>query len=312
MGRHFNKARIPVGTQVIFQPADGCESALEIVGGAVGEVVSIPARSDGRYQVRFPSGIEFALERKDLEVRRKVQKQKAGESPPSGHRELLRHVAYRCIVGSRAYGLETNESDTDRRGFYVAPAQVLWSFAGAPEQLENQSSQECYWEVQKFLVLALRANPNVLECLYTPLVELADPIAKELLKMRQIFLSKLVYQTYSGYVVSQFKKLSTDMRNKGTLRWKHPMHLIRLLLSGITVLTEGFVPLRMEEHRADLLAIRRGEWKWREVNGWRLELHNQFDRAFARTRLPETPDFVRAGEFLLRVRRMKAAEALCR
>ena len=57
----------------------------------------------------------------------------------------------------------------------------------------------------------------------------------------QIFLSKLVFQTYSGYVASQFKKMQADIRNQGRVKWKHVMHLIRLLLSGIHVLREGFV-----------------------------------------------------------------------
>ena len=55
-----------------------------------------------------------------------------------------------------------------------------------PEQLENDETQEAYWELQKFLTLALKANPNVLECLYTPLVEHATPLAQELLDMRRV------------------------------------------------------------------------------------------------------------------------------
>ena len=55
-----------------------------------------------------------------------------------------------------------------------------------PEQLENPQREEVYWELQKFLTLALKANPNVLECLYTPLVEHATPLAEELLAMRDV------------------------------------------------------------------------------------------------------------------------------
>lgn len=51
------------------------------------------------------------------------------------------------------------------------------------------------------------------------------------------------------------------------------MHLIRLLLSGITVLKEGFVPVKVENYRKNLLAIRNGEMPWEEVNKWRLSLH---------------------------------------
>ncbi|MBD1942167.1 nucleotidyltransferase domain-containing protein, partial [Coleofasciculus sp. FACHB-712] len=83
----------------------------------------------------------------------------------------------------------------------------------------------------------------------------------------------------------------------------HAMHLIRLLLSGITVLQEGFVPVRVEEHRQQLLAIRNGEMPWEEVNAWRLSLHRQFDDAFATTSLPERPDYEKANAFLIKARR---------
>ena len=84
------------------------------------------------------------------------------------------------------------------------------------------------------------------------------------------------------------------------------MHLIRLLLSGITVLREGFVPLSVEAHRERLLSIRRGEVEWNSVNSWRLRLHEEFDDAYAETVLPESPDYEMVNEFLLRARRSMA------
>jgi predicted nucleotidyltransferase len=100
----------------------------------------------------------------------------------------------------------------------VAPAELEWSLYGVPEQLESRESEECYWELKKFMVLALKANPNILECLYTPIIEKRTPIADELLARREIFLSKLVYQTYNGYVMSQFKKLEQDLRTSGEIK----------------------------------------------------------------------------------------------
>ena len=152
---------------------------------------------------------------------------------------LYERVIYRCVIGSQAYGLAGEESDIDRRGIYLPPADLHWSLYGVPRQLENRRHAGAYWELQRFLVLALKANPNVLECLYTPLVEKATPLAEELLAMRSMFLSRLVYQTYNGYVLSQFKKMQADLRNQGEVKWKHVMHLIRLLLSGISVLRDG-------------------------------------------------------------------------
>ncbi len=45
--------------------------------------------------------------------------------------------------------------------------------------------------------------------------------------------------------MSQFKKMQADLRNQGQVKWKHVMHLLRLLLSGIEVLQTGHVPVRM-------------------------------------------------------------------
>jgi len=200
-------------------------------------------------------------------------------------------------------GLDHAESDIDRRGVYLPPAVMQWSLYGVPEQLENQETDECYWELQKFLTLALKANPNVLEVLNSPIVELVTPLGQELLELRPAFLSKLVYQTYNGYVMSQFKKLEQDIRNRGAIKWKHAMHLVRLLLSGITVLRERVVPVAVAEHKERLLAIRDGLLPWNEINTWRLELHRQFDDAFRTTTLPDRPDYEATNAFLVRARR---------
>jgi len=219
---------------------------------------------------------------------------------------LYKFVVFRCIVGSTAYGLTVEGSDVDRRGFYLPPADVEWSLGGVPEQLESDN-EEVFWEIEKFIRLALKANPNVLECLYSPVVEVCTPVAGELIESREIFLSKFVHRTYNSYVLSQFKKLEQDLRNHGQVRWKHVMHLIRLLLSGVEVLKHGFVPLHVGDHRDRLLAIRRGEVPWHEVEQWRLALHRELDSALASTILPEQPDYERANDLLIRARRVAAS-----
>ena len=85
------------------------------------------------------------------------------------------------------------------------------------------------------------------------------------------------------------------------------MHLIRLLLSGVVVLRRGFVPLRVDEYRDRLLAIRRGEVPWEDVERWRLTVHRELDDALKSTPLPEHPDYERANEFLIRSRRISAS-----
>ena len=219
-------------------------------------------------------------------------------------------IIYRCVIGSQAFGLSDEASDVDRRGVFLPPADLHWSLYGVPEQIENNDTQEAYWELQKFLVLALKANPNVLECLYTPIVEHATDLAGEMLALRDRFLSRLVYQTYNGYVMSQFKKLQADIRNRGEVKWKHVMHLIRLLLAGITALRDRTVPVRVEEHRQRLLAIKSGSIPWEQVEEWRLALHREFDQAYATTKLPERPDYEAANALLIKARRAAIDEQL--
>ena len=210
------------------------------------------------------------------------------------------------MVGSRAYGLDNDESDTDRRGIYIAPADMQWSLFGAPEQFEDNAAAGCYWELQKFLIMALKANPNILECLYSPMVEKVTPLGEELLAMRQRFLSQMIFQTFNGYAMSQFKKIEQDMRNQGEVRWKHAMHLLRLLLTGAATLRTGSVPVRVETHREKLLAVKRGELPWPEVDAWRKELHRDFERALSETKLPERPDYEAANRFLIKARRERS------
>jgi predicted nucleotidyltransferase len=296
---------VPPGTQVVslveLRRADG---SLLCLRGAVGVITSAPVDHTHAYRVRLPDGNEISLHRPQFAIRKQAQ---AGAliQPETVLEEydLKEYVIYRCIVGSHAYNLSHDQSDIDRRGIYLPPAERHWALYGVPEQLEDHTTQECYWEIRKFLILALKANPNILECLYTPLVEYATPLAEELRAMRACFLSKLIYQTYNGYVLSQFKKLEADLRGKGAVNWKHAMHLIRLLLSGIHALQAGKILVDACEYRDTLLAIRYEEVNWDEVNAWRLELHRQFDTAYQHTQLPDYPDYEKVNAFLIRARR---------
>ncbi|HEV8066865.1 MAG TPA: nucleotidyltransferase domain-containing protein [Planctomycetaceae bacterium] len=302
----------PVGTQVVvLREMVGDGGRILHPRGSVGVVIKAPRDIEHAYRVRFLDGVEDSLWREDLASLAQFKEGEIGDAHVTASRaDLFDRVIFRCVIGSRAYGLEDDDSDTDHRGVFLPPAELEWSLYGVPDQLERHETQEHYWELQRFLVLALKANPNVLECLYSPLVEKKTPLAEELLGMRAVFLSRLVYQTYNGYVMSQFKKMQTDIRNQGTVKWKHVMHLIRLLISGIDVLRQGVVTVHVENHREQLLAIKRGDMPWEQTERWRLALHQEFDSALGSTKLPERPDYERANAFLIRARRSALSEGL--
>jgi hypothetical protein len=144
--------------------------------------VHSPASPEHSYRVKFADGAESTVQRNGLTIFKHTDEEIPGMPDPS---DLRRFVIFQCIVGSTAYGLNQVGSDVDRRGFYLPPADLHWALSGVPEQLETEH-EECYWEIEKFIRLALKANPNVLECLYSPLVETCTPIAAQLVEMRHI------------------------------------------------------------------------------------------------------------------------------
>ncbi|MGC5012353.1 nucleotidyltransferase domain-containing protein [Streptosporangium sp. DT93] len=204
------------------------------------------------------------------------------------------HLVLSVVVGSRAYGLEGDGSDVDRRGVFVAPTRLFWRLDKPPAHVEGPLPEQFSWEVERFCGLALAANPTVLECLWSPIVERATPVGEELLALRDAFVSARAGRTFAGYADDQFRRLDPERP-----RWKQAMHMIRLLLSGLHLVRHGEPLVRMDAHRDRLLALRRGELSWEEVLRWRSALVAGFDGAGT---LPAEPGRERVEEFLARTR----------
>ncbi|MEV0374338.1 nucleotidyltransferase domain-containing protein [Streptomyces sp. NPDC050636] len=224
----------------------------------------------------------------------------------AGHALVAEHTVYGCVMGSRAFGLATENSDTDRRGVYLAPTRLFWSFEKPPTHVEGPREEEFSWELERFCELALRANPNILECLHSPFVERVDATGRELLALRDAFLSRYVHRTFAGYAVGQVRKLHADVRQHGAPRWKHAMHLLRLLACSRDLLRTGALTLDVGEAREELLAVKRGEVSWDEVQRRMATLTEEADTAVSGSPLPAEPDRERVADFLYRARRASA------
>jgi predicted nucleotidyltransferase len=226
-----------------------------------------------------------------------------------GHDLVRDHTVYACVMGSRAFGLATDTSDTDLRGVYVAPTPLFWGFEKPPTHVTGPRGEQFSWELERFCALALRANPNLLECLHSPLVEHVDAVGRELLDLREAFMSRLVEATFRGYAAQQLSRMEADIRSRGEPRWNHAMHLLRLLTSCRDLLRTGRLTVDVGEQRDRLLAVKRGERTWDEVRTWMRTLHEETDAAGAGTPLPDEPDRARVEDFLIRVRRASASGA---
>lgn len=114
-------------------------------------------------------------------------------------------VLLECISGSKAYGLSTPKSDTDIKGVFALSKKDFYGLEYT-EQVNNESNDEVYYELKRFIDLLTKNNPNILELLATPVdcILFKHPVIEKI--KPELFLSKLCKQTFAGYAESQIKK----------------------------------------------------------------------------------------------------------
>lgn len=115
------------------------------------------------------------------------------------------HLLLKAISGSRAYNLNVATSDTDIKGIFVLPQKELYGL-DYTEQVSNETNDEVYMEIGRFVELLCKNNPNILELLSTPqhAILFRHPLM-DLIKAED-FLSKLCFDTFAGYAKTQIKK----------------------------------------------------------------------------------------------------------
>lgn len=205
------------------------------------------------------------------------------------------------ITGSKAYGLDTPTSDEDLKGIFVAPTIDFLGLNKPKETIDKTNPDICYHEVEKFIRLALKANPTILEMLYLHDYTILTPEGQLLIDNRDAFLSNTVYHSYGGYVMSQARKLNSrgdsfDVGMKNRYK-KHSRHLFRLLDQGRQLLETGDLDIRVK-NREELFAV--GELPVDELITKFEKGFKEFDKI--KSILPDKPDIKRANKLLLQIR----------
>jgi len=218
------------------------------------------------------------------------------------------------VVGSHAYGLSTQHSDTDRLGVYAAGTLDLCGLNKVAEsQVYSEPVDAAFHEAGKYVRLALACNPTVTELLWLQNYEVKTSAGDKLVEIRRAFLSShKVKDSYLGYARSQLKKLQTrgdgafssDTKNRAG---KHARHMARLVNQGLELYTTGNLTIKVSDpgwyHQFSEEPV--PVWE-----SWFEESLNRFERA--RTCLPENPDRVQAEEWLTRVRVENLPESITR
>lgn len=153
----------------------------------------------------------------------------------------------RGVVGSTAYGLATPESDIDRLGVFIAPTtEVAGLYWHASQESRGQQGplgdDFMEHEVGKFLRLALKANPTILELMWLKEYEIETYDGEIITNLRRFVLShKYVHDAYYGYAEAQRKKLLN--RDKP----KYAKHILRLLEQGTGLLKNGMLNVKVKD-----------------------------------------------------------------
>lgn len=117
--------------------------------------------------------------------------------------------------GSHAYGTNTAKSDTDIKGVAVANKEYYLGFHKVFEQFESREPDDLViYNIQKFFNLASNCNPNIIEILHTSPSDwmLTTKQSDKLIEHKDLFISKKAKHTFSGYAISQLKRIKSHRR----------------------------------------------------------------------------------------------------
>lgn len=226
----------------------------------------------------------------------------------------------KVVVGSRAHGLADENSDYDYRGVFVVPTSRVLSLSGITSSTSFIEGKEddTSWEIGKFLMMAIKCNPSVLEAFKSPWVvnewskvprfDDGSHIGEELKKLfPYVWNSVDVRNAFIGYGLNQRKKF---LDNKDNRAKKYACSHLRTLYNAYNLLITGDFQMSVKNTPIEkLLTV------WKEASPMEIqEFHygnilqtvaryeKMVEEAYEKNPHKKT-DFARVDEFLLKVRR---------
>jgi len=235
---------------------------------------------------------------------------------------LRDRVLWLLRAGSHAYGTSTPTSDLDLRGICSAPKRHVLGFAQRFQQFQCDEPDVLVLELRRFFSLAADAQAWVIEMLFVDAEDVLhrSPVAERIIERREMFLSRKLRHTFSGYAMAQMKRLRAHRRyivdppavghedRPGYEQWlkrrspkraaledkfgydtKFGMHVVRLMRMAKEALEDGKVIVRRPDAQ-ELRAIRDGAWSFDELERFAQESDAALDAIEARSPLPKSPD----------------------
>jgi predicted nucleotidyltransferase len=252
-----------------------------------------------------------------------------GRSREETTRIIPKGVILSGFVGSTAHGTYVPKEDPNSIDDKDVMCVGIWDkdfYLGLPYNYETHRAKrdvvtvmEGEWDVvtyelRKVIKLLLKQNPNVLSLLWLQekdYIYVSD-LGRKLLDNRNLFTSKIVYQSFVRYAKDQLYKMThgsfeeymgkkrKELVTKFGIDTKNAGHLIRLLRRGIEYLTDGTLHVFCHDNQ-ELKAIKKGEWSLEQIKAEADRLFILASEAFVRSPLPATPDYAKAEKLCIEI-----------
>jgi len=116
------------------------------------------------------------------------------------------YIIYEAITGSQAHGTSTPQSDIDKSFVYILPEDDILG-TKYREQIRVNADYTGF-EIKRFLELAQKNNPTILEILASPsdCIEICHPEFQKIRDNIDVFISKVCKNSFGGYARQQIRK----------------------------------------------------------------------------------------------------------
>lgn len=193
------------------------------------------------------------------------------------HSDGLIHL---FVGGSELHGAKVKDTDDlDIYGLYLEPPELVlglhrseffvWSTAGNERRNGPDDVDVTLYSLRKWAGLAVKGNPTALHFLFAKNHSPHTEPWQNILRCRDIFLSKRAATQFKGFADAQVRRLRGIGTGKKGQRHefigghgydvKAAMHTIRLLHEGIELMRTGFITLPRPEMDL-LITVRTGKY----------------------------------------------------
>jgi hypothetical protein len=236
----------------------------------------------------------------------------------------------RGTVGSTVHGLHHGgQDDRDEMAIFVEPPEFRlglrlarsgrrWaSFEHFVERTQPEGVRSgpgdldlVAYSLRKWLRLAVTGNPTVLLLLFSPpeTLSVVTPAGEALRGLAPAIVSRAAGPRFLGYLQAQKERFLGTRGQRRVNRpelvdahgydTKYAMHVLRLGLQGVELMTTGRLTLPMKEpDRSRVLAARLGQKTYDEVVEEITEVERALERAIEASPLPDEPDHARVDAF---------------